>query len=83
MQYISDEVIASTPALKSLLERMKGLAPEEIERRLSSPQPGELDDEELALVGGGLHMPMWRCKCGLGPMLFSEWVVHWVRRHGD
>ena len=82
MERLDAEAIAKSPALKSLIERMKGLAPEEIERRLSSPQPGELSDEELALFSGGniIPIPLPCAICGK-VMPVDALVAHWVAEH--
>jgi len=85
MQRIGEEAIAESPALRGLVERMKGLSPEEIERRLSSPNEGELSDEELELLSGGMPDPSQHTtycgKCGAGPMSMAGWVAHWNAYH--
>jgi len=86
MKRIGHKEIKESQALRSLVERMKGLSPDEIDRRLTSPEEGELSDQELALVSGGYYskwddVEVYCGECGAGPMSMGGWVGHYSAYH--
>ena len=79
MHVQGNEAIEQLPAaLKSLIERYKGLPPEEIKRRFEA---GELSDDELELISGGGPLPILCDGCARAAG-GAAYLLHLLLFHG-